>query len=109
VLSVSARQWEAGLALGMTRRRTLLELILPQALLNSIPALGNQVVLLAKDTSLVSGIGVLELTLTGKMILERTAASFEVFIAIGIMYLLMTIVLQTVLRALEHRFAVRPV
>jgi polar amino acid transport system permease protein len=107
VASISRRQWEAGAALGLTRRRTLVELILPQALVRAIPAMSNQIVLLAKDTSLVSGIGVLELTLTAKTILERTAASFEVFIIVAILYLAMTVVLQTVLRVIEHRLAWR--
>jgi ABC-type amino acid transport system permease subunit len=81
--------------------------ILPQAILKILGPLGNQVIVLAKDTSLVSAIGVMELTMTGKMAIERSAASAEVFVAIALFYLVLTTALGGVVRVIEHRVAGR--
>jgi ABC-type amino acid transport system permease subunit len=69
--------------------------------------LGNQVIVLAKDTSLVSAIGMMDLTMTGKMAIERSAASAEVFVAVAFFYLLLTTALGGTARAIEHRVAGR--
>ena len=58
--------------------------ILPQAILKVLPPLGNQVVLLIKDTSLVSAIGVTELTLVGKQLTEQSATTSEGFVVIAL-------------------------
>lgn len=105
--SVSTRQWEGAFALGMRRRLALRLVVLPQALLNVIPPIGNQVVVLVKDTSLVGAIGIAELTLTAKMLVERSAASYEVFIMIAILYLFLTSLLSAFLRVLETRLRAR--
>jgi His/Glu/Gln/Arg/opine family amino acid ABC transporter permease subunit len=105
--SVSERQWDAARAIGMGRFTTFRHVILPQAFLKILGPLGNQVIVLAKDTSLVSAIGVMELTMTGKMAIERSAASAEVFVAIALFYLVMTTALGGVARAIEHRVAGR--
>jgi His/Glu/Gln/Arg/opine family amino acid ABC transporter permease subunit len=99
--AVSRRQWEAALALGMTPRRAKHKVVLPQALRKVIPPIGNQLVMLIKDTSLVSAIGILELTLTGKLVVERTGASFHVFLLIGGLYLIVTTIFGGLLRAVE--------
>lgn len=100
--AVSRRQWEAAFALGMTRRRAMRQVVLPQAVRKVIPPIGNQLVMLIKDTSLVSAIGILELTLTGKMVVERTGASFHVFLLIGMIYLVLTTVFGGLLRIVEN-------
>lgn len=105
--SISQRQWEAAKAMGMRRLAALRYVILPQTFLRVLGPLGNQLIVLVKDTSLVSAIGVSELTMTGKLAIERTGASIEIFVAIGIFYLLLTSVLGTGLRILEHRTAGR--
>jgi len=99
--AVSRRQWEAGLALGMTPRRTMRKVVLPQAWRKVIPPIGNQLVMLIKDTSLVSAIGILELTLTGKLVVERSGASFQVFLLIAGLYLLLTTSFGVFLRLIE--------
>jgi His/Glu/Gln/Arg/opine family amino acid ABC transporter permease subunit len=101
--SVSPRQWDAARAIGMGRLTAFRHVILPQALMKILGPLGNQVIVIAKDTSLVSAIGVMELTMTGKMAIERSAASAEVFVAIALFYLVMTTALGGAVRALEHR------
>src|SRR5262249_169898 len=81
--SVSTRQWDAARAIGMGRFSAFRHVILPQALMKILGPLGNQVIVLAKDTSLVSAIGVMELTMTGKLAIERSAASAEGFVAVA--------------------------
>jgi ABC-type amino acid transport system permease subunit len=101
--TVSRRQWEAARALGIRDRSALWHLILPQAALKVAAPIGNQLIILIKDTSIVSGIAVLDLTLTGKIILERNAASFEVFIVVATFYLALTVLLGLLVRWVEAR------
>jgi His/Glu/Gln/Arg/opine family amino acid ABC transporter permease subunit len=105
--SISRHQWDAARAIGMGSFKALRHVILPQAVLKILGPLGNQLIILVKDTSLVSAIGVMDLTMTGKMAIERSAASAEVFVAIAIFYLVLTSVLGGAFRVIEHRTAGR--
>ena len=105
--SISQRQWEAARAIGMSRLAVFRYAILPQALVKMLGPLGNQLIVLIKDTSLVSAIGVMELTLTGKVMIERSAASFEIFIAIAVFYLGVTTAVGVAFRLAEQRYAGR--
>jgi polar amino acid transport system permease protein len=105
--SVSAGQWDAARAIGLGRLPAFRHVILPQALMKILGPLGNQLIVLAKDTSLVSAIGVVELTMTGKLAIERSAASAEVFVAIALFYLTMTSAIGGAMRLLEYRVAGR--
>ncbi|MCP8894504.1 amino acid ABC transporter permease [Shinella daejeonensis] len=107
IQSLSQRQWEAGSAIGLRRSAVIRLVILPQAFIRVLPALGNQLIVLVKDTSLVSAIGVMDLTLTGKVTIERSGASFEAFIAVAMFYLVLTTVLGLALRVVEVRAARR--
>ena len=77
--SISQRQWEAARAIGMRRLAAFRYVILPQTVLRVLGPLGNQLIILVKDTSLVSAIGVMELTMVGKVAIERSAVSIEIF------------------------------
>lgn len=101
VQSLSRLQWEGGKAIGMRRFAILRLIILPQSLIKVTPALGNQLIVLIKDTSLVSAIGVMDLTLSGKVLIERSGASFEVFIAVALFYLILTTSLGLFMRVVE--------
>jgi polar amino acid transport system permease protein len=105
--SIDRRQWDAARGLGMQRITAFRHVILPQAVLKILGPLGNQLIILVKDTSLVSAIGVMDLTMTGKLAIERSAASAEIFIAIGLLYLLLTTVLGGAMRLVEARTAGR--
>jgi polar amino acid transport system permease protein len=105
--SVDKRQWDAARAIGMRRGKAFRHVILPQALQRVLGPLGNQMIVLTKDTSLVSAIGVMELTMTGKMAIERSAASAEIFVAIALFYLMITAFLGGAVRVVEHRTAGR--
>lgn len=102
--SIPGTQWDAARAIGMKPKGVFFRAILPQALLKVIPSLGNQVAVLIKDTSLVAGIGVVDLTLTGKLTMERTAASYEVFIVVALFYLAMTTTVSLLFRAMEVHY-----
>jgi His/Glu/Gln/Arg/opine family amino acid ABC transporter permease subunit len=103
--SVKQGQWLAAQAIGLRPTQIWLKVVLPQAIRSVIPPLGNQFVLLAKDTSLLSAVGVAELTLASKMIVERSAATLDVFVAVGLLYLVLTTAIGLIARALEHTTA----
>lgn len=105
--SISQRQWDAARAMGMPRLKALRYIILPQAALRILGPMGNQLIILVKDTSLVSAIGVADLTMVGKVAIERFAVTLEIFVAIALLYLLLTGALGALLRIIERRLAER--
>jgi His/Glu/Gln/Arg/opine family amino acid ABC transporter permease subunit len=104
--SISVKQVEGGKALGMSRWDVMSIVVLPQALVRVIPPLANQFIVVIKDTSLVSAIAVADLTQIGKLLTERSAASYEVFLTIAVLYLMMTGVVSGLSRLAERRFAI---
>jgi His/Glu/Gln/Arg/opine family amino acid ABC transporter permease subunit len=107
IQSIQKEQREAGLALGMMPGQAMRYVILPQAVRNAIPATGNQLVLLLQDTALVSTIGVYEITLQGRTLAERSAASFEMFVAVGAIYLVLSALMSVGLRSIESVYRPR--
>lgn len=104
--SVSRRQVEAGLALGMLRRQAFFIVVLPQAIRRVVAPMSNQGVALIKDTALVSTISVAEMTYQGRLIADRTAAVYEVFFTLALLYLLLVSVFTGAMRLLESRVRV---
>jgi len=104
--AVSARQLEAASALGMRHRLAMRRIILPQALRLMLPALGNEFVLLVKNSSLLSTIAIVDLTMAGKLMAEQSGAVYEVFFAIGLMYLTVTTTAALLLRRAEWRLQI---
>jgi polar amino acid transport system permease protein len=104
--SISVKQVEGGKALGMSYWGVMSLVVLPQALVRVIPPLANQFIVIIKDTSLVSAIAVAELTQIGKLLTERTAASYEVFLTIAVLYLIMTGIVSGLSRLAENRLAI---
>jgi len=82
-------QHDAARSLGLMPWTAFRKVTLPQLLVHSIPALGNQAVLLLKDTSLLSAITVVELTMQAKVLTERTGAAYAPFLVAAVFYLLM--------------------
>ena len=74
----------------MTKRQTLQHIILPQAMALSLPSLGNELIILLKDSSLASIIGVVELTKEGSIIRSQTYDPFMVLLMVSALYFLMT-------------------
>lgn len=102
IMSVDRGQTEAGFSLGLTYRMTMKEVVLPQALKNILPALGNEFITLLKETSIAGYVAIRDLTKAADNIFTRTFNLTPVFIAAGI-YLLLVMVLTSLLSALERR------
>ena len=103
LLSVDAGQIEAAKALGLTGWQRFRLIVLPQALRTILPPLGNDFVALVKDSSLVSVLGVADITQLGKVYAASSFRFFETYNVVAFLYLTMTIGLSLALRALERR------
>ncbi len=100
--SIETGQMEASLALGMSRRQAMIFVILPQAIRTVLPPLGNEFVAMVKDSALVSALGVQDITQIGKVYSSSTFKFFETYNVVAYLYLLMTISLSLLVRALER-------
>ena len=78
-------------------------IILPQAFRQIIPPLGNEFIAMLKDSSLVSVIGLEELTRRGQLVIARTYASFTIWMAVAIIYLIMTFAVARLTGLLERK------
>ncbi|NLW81281.1 MAG: amino acid ABC transporter permease [Desulfovibrionales bacterium] len=107
IQSINIGQTEAGRSIGLTRAQTMRYIIWPQAFRRMIPPLGNQFIISLKDTSLLMVIGVGELLRTGQEIVAVNFRAFEVYMAVAIVYLAMTMSIAKALRMLEHRLTTR--
>jgi len=103
VNAVSLGQLEAAQTLGLSRTATMRFIVFPQAYRIAMPALGNELVTLVKDSSLASIIGVVELSKEASIIRSHTYDAFSILIAISLIYLLMTASLTFFLKKLEKR------
>ncbi len=103
VESISAGQWEAAFALGLRRGQALRRVVLPQAIRNVLPPLGNEFVAMIKDSALVSALGVQDVTQMGKVYAASTFKFFETYNVVAFLYLFLTITLSMGVRALEQR------
>ncbi len=106
IQSISIKQIEGAKALGMRWRTIMSMIVLPQAIVRVIPPIGNQSILVIKDTSLASTVAVAEMMQVGKMLTERTAASYEVFFTLAALYLVLTGVVALAFRVLERRLVI---
>lgn len=106
VLSIHKGFREAGLALGLSKRGTLLHVIAPLALRRMLPPLGNQWIISIKDTSLFIVIGVAELTRSGQEIIAGNFRALEIWSAVAVIYLVITLVLSFLLRLLERKLKI---
>jgi ABC-type amino acid transport system permease subunit len=85
--AVDRGQWDAAASLGMTRGRILRRIVLPQALQDALPSLGNNLVVLIKDTSLVGAITLIELTYVARNVVFQTGQAFLPFLCAAGFYL----------------------
>ena len=101
--SIDKGQWEACQSLGMNPVQTMQDVILPQALRRMLPPLGNEFITLIKDTSLAAVIGFEELFRQGQLIVATTYRAFEIYIAVALVYLVLTTLSSVVFKRLEAR------
>lgn len=102
IISVPAGQTEAARSLGMSGILCMKRIILPQALRIIIPPLGNNFIILIKDTSLVSTITLVELTLTAQRLIGSTYKPFEMYIMAAVLYAILTSLASMLLSILER-------
>lgn len=103
IQAIDVGQMEAGRSLGLTWWQTMYYVILPQAVRNILPPLGNEFIAMLKDSSLVSVIGFEELTRRGQLIIAQTYGSFEIWTTVAVLYLIMTLAISRVVAWLEKR------
>lgn len=101
IQSIDPGQREAAVALGMTHSQTMLSVVLPQAIRNTLPALGNEFVVNIKDTSVLNVISVSELFFVSKTAIGTYFRTFEIFFITSVIYFIMTFVSTRLLRLLE--------
>jgi polar amino acid transport system permease protein len=106
IQSIARGQMEAARSLGMSLPQAMIDIILPQAFKRILPPLSGQFISLIKDSSLVSVIAITDLTKSGREIITSTFATFEIWLVVAAMYLIVTSVLSQFVFYLERRLAV---
>ena len=103
IISVDVGQKEAATAIGMTHWQAMVKVILPQAVRNIMPSIGNEFVVNIKDSSVLNVISLSELYFTGKSAAGAYARYFESFFIIACIYLVLTFTVTRLLRLLERK------
>lgn len=101
--AVPVGQWESGQALGLSKTAIFFRLVMPQMWRHALPGLGNQWLVLLKDTALVSLISVNDLMLQTKSIATRTQEPFTWYIVAAAIYLVITLISQYILKRIDQR------
>lgn len=105
ICSVDEGQSEAGRALGLSFKTTLIKVVFPQAIKNVIPAIGNELIALVKETSIVSMIGMFDLTMAAKVIGsgQNLASYFAPMAVVAAFYLAIVYVIALAIKLIERR------
>lgn len=103
IMSIDNGQYEAGRSLGFNYTQTMWYIIMPQAFKNVLPTLGNEFIVLLKETSVAGYIALQDLTKGGDIIRSRTYSAFMPLIAVAIIYLVMVMIFTYFVRLLERR------
>jgi polar amino acid transport system permease protein len=106
ILAVDRGQMEAARTLGLSRGQALRKVVVPQAVRDVIPPIGNNMIALLKDSALVSVIGVSELTLSAQRIIGKTYRPFEFYIVAAAFYYAINLCMEWVQRRIERRISV---
>lgn len=101
--SIDVGQYEASLVLGLSKTHTFMRIILPQVIKNVMPSIGNEVITLVKDTSLIYILGASDILKAAKSV-SNSYAAFSPYIYIGLLYLVITAVLTKVLAKIENKY-----
>lgn len=103
ILSVAPGQFEAAYSIGMNTPQALSKIVLPQALAVALPNIGNQFIMLLKDTSLAFIAAVPEIMGEAKIIAGRTSQFFEVYVVAALIYWVICLICELILSLLERR------
>ena len=103
IMSIDQGQFEAGRSLGLNYTQTMTKIILPQAVKNILPALGNEMIVLLKETSISGYIGLTDLTRGGDIIRSQTYSALFPLLAVAAIYLVIVCFLTYLVGRLERR------
>jgi His/Glu/Gln/Arg/opine family amino acid ABC transporter permease subunit len=103
IQSVDWGQTEAGRSLGLTKGMTMREIVFPQAIKNILPALGNEFIVLFKETAIVGMVAVADLTRAADLVRSRTFLPLVPLLFIALVYLAIVLIISWALRKLERR------
>ena len=102
---INSIQMEAGRSLGFSYAQTMVNIIMPQAIKNVLPTLGNEFIVLMKETSVAGYIALEDLTKAGDVIRSRTYSAMMPFLAVALLYLIMVMFFTYLLKLFERRLA----
>ncbi|NLW23598.1 MAG: amino acid ABC transporter permease [Tissierellia bacterium] len=105
IQSIDKGQTEASRSLGLSNAQTMRHIILPQAIKNILPALGNEFVTLIKETSVASTIGVADLMYTSKIVQSTSYQAFNPLVIVAALYFIFTFTISKLIGVLEGRLA----
>lgn len=105
IQSIDKGQWEASKSLGLTDGQTMRYIILPQAIRNILPALGNEFVTLIKETAVASTIGVADLMYVSKIVQTSSYQPFNPLIIVAAIYFIITFTLSKLIGIFERRLS----
>lgn len=103
ILAVDKGQTEAGRSLGLSKTQTMIYIILPQAIKNVLPPIGNEFIVLLKETAIVGYVSLTDLTRTASQISSRTYEAFMPLIGAAVIYFVIIKILTVLLDKLERR------
>lgn len=103
--AVDIGQTEAARSLGMSSTQTMRHIIIPQAFKIIVPALGNEFIALIKETAILSVAGIVEITRRGQLWASQSFLSFQAYIGVAVIYLIMTLTLSRIVAYLERRMS----
>ncbi len=103
IMSIDKGQFEAGRSLGFNYAQTMRHIIMPQAFKNVLPALGNEFIVLLKETSVAGYIALQDLTKGGDIIRSRTYEAFLPLFAVALIYLAMVMIFQSLVNRMERK------
>jgi arginine/lysine/histidine transport system permease protein len=109
IQSVPKGQTEGALSLGFSRWEAMVRIIIPQAIKNILPVIGNEFVTLIKESSQVSVIGMADLMYTATTIQGISFQPFPPLVIVAVYYFILTFVVSNILRALEWKFKIKAV
>lgn len=107
IQSMDKGQTEAARSLGLTNTQSMRHIILPQAFRRMLPTFTNQAIISLKDTSLLSVIGIADLTQKGQVVIARTFEAISIWLVVGVMYFIVIYLLSLLSSFLERRFELR--
>jgi glutamine transport system permease protein len=107
IQSIDRGQTEAARSLGLNATQNMRYIILPQAFRRMLPTITNQAIISLKDTSLLSVIGIADLTQEGRIQASQTFEAFTIYLTLGVIYFIVIYLLSTLASFVERKFVLR--